>query len=63
MPKEIDTMNKFLVGFAAGGVLIMHPPRGPMSDDDALLLAAYLVSMTSAGHEAFSEVLKAVENC
>lgn len=59
----IDTTNKFIVAVSAGGILMMNPPRGPMKADDALLLAAWLVSM--AEHEAsaeFSDVLAAVQD-
>lgn len=59
----IDTFNKFLVGANAAGIIIMKPPSGLMSPDDALLLAATLVALAEykASH-SFAEVLKAVQN-
>jgi hypothetical protein len=62
---EIDTLNKFGVASGGKGVTILMPPRSgvPFSADDALLLAAYLVSMAehSAAH-TFEDVLGAVQN-
>jgi hypothetical protein len=58
----IETFNKFLVAANGSGILIMNPPRGVISNDDALLLAAYIVSM--ADHSAsndFEDILKAVQ--
>jgi hypothetical protein len=59
---EIDTLNKFLVSFGpAGGIIIQKPPRGPMSPENALLLAAWLVAV--AGDEKrFKEIFEAVCN-
>jgi hypothetical protein len=59
----IDTMNKFLVASLDGGIVFLKPLPQRMTPDDALLLAAYLVSM--AEHEAsndFADVLKAVQS-
>jgi hypothetical protein len=60
---EIDTLNKFGVGGAAGGFVITRPAFLPMSADDALLLAAYLVAIAEpqATH-TFAEVLAAVRS-
>ncbi len=65
MPVEIETLNKFMVAAGGKGIAMLNGPhRGvPFSADDALLLAAYLVSM--AEHKAshtFEEVLNAVQN-
>jgi hypothetical protein len=60
---EIETFNKFLVGASGRGLTIMNPPRGPMTTDDALLLAAYLVAMADPGGDQFKPVLDAVLNC
>jgi hypothetical protein len=62
---EIETLNKFFVAVGAGKVIIMRPPmQGALTPDDAMLLAAYLVSMAEmdATHK-FEDVLKAVRNC
>lgn len=62
MANEIDTTNKFFVGVTSSGVVIAHPPRGPMSPEDALLLAAYLVALSTKDEQDFLAVLHAVEN-
>lgn len=60
--KPIDTTNKSIVGASGGGVVIMNPPRGLLSPDDAINLAVYLVLLSEdkATHR-FQEVLEAVE--
>lgn len=61
--ESISTFNKFAVAGMGDRITIMNPPRGQISADDALLLAAYLVCM--AEHEAsneFNAVLEAVQN-
>mgnify|MGYP001603933895 CR=1 FL=1 len=59
----IDTMNKFLVAVKGKEVGFLKPVPGSMSADDAMLLAAYLVTMAEmdATHK-FEEVLAAVQN-
>ncbi len=53
--------NKFLVSTTTNNrVLMMNPPLGPISEEDALLLAAWLVAL-SGGMEKFQPVLDAVE--
>lgn len=60
---DVDTTNKFVVSVLGNGsVVILAPPRGPLSQDDALLLAAYLVALAAAPRERFLEILHAVEN-
>ena len=58
---SLDTLNKFAVGSLADSVVVLIPPQGPVSPDDALLLAAYLVAIAepSASHP-FADVLAAV---
>lgn len=58
---EIDTMNRFVVAVGHGGIIVMAPPRGPISDEDARILAAYLVAL-SGGRDKFLRVLDAVES-
>lgn len=66
--KPIDTTNKFGVSVRAGAahdgrdILVMMMPSGGMTRDDALLLAAYLVSLADPGGEQFPCVLEAVQN-
>ena len=59
--EPIDCTNKHLVGTNATHVTTMTPPAGPMTFDDALSLAAWLVAVAEphAQHK-FDEVLEAV---
>ncbi len=59
-PGEIDPFNKYVVGVSGRGILIVNQPIGPLSEEDARLLAAWLVAL-SGGLEAFVPVLRAVE--
>jgi hypothetical protein len=64
---DIETMNKWMVAGIGGrrGFTMLAPPKSGVSfnADDALLVAAYLVSMAEpeASHK-FEDVLKAVQN-
>jgi hypothetical protein len=62
---EIDTFNKFLVsrGPDPGGIVIQNPPRPgePLSIDDALNLAAWIVAI-SGEKKRFDAVYEAVCN-
>lgn len=62
---EIDTFNKFMVGVQRDNVVFIRPVPPVLSRSDALLLAAYLVSMAEIlpGEGTFQDYLKAVENC
>lgn len=59
----IDTLNRFVVGAIGGKIAIVFPPREPMEPKDALLLAAFLVSIAdpTEGHTEFQKVLQAVQ--
>lgn len=60
---SIDTFNKFIVGvMGPDRLMIMNPPRGHISRDEALLLAAYLVTLSAVPREDFLAVLDAVES-
>lgn len=60
---SIDTTNKFIVAWTEHGIALLNPPRSPISADDALLLAAWLVAIAEGvGPHRFDEVLKAVQN-
>lgn len=67
---EIETFNKFMVSVTGPEIHILNPSAGtgairhPMrlTHDDALLLAAYLVSLAYSAKHEFKEVLAAVEN-
>ena len=59
---EIEGFNKFMVGVSCEQVFIGSPPRGPMTPDDALLLAAYLVSMAEVYTDReFKDVLSHIQ--
>ena len=60
MAEEIDTTNMHMVGGQAGKVVIRIPARGPMTHDQALTLAAWLVSIVG-DDERWEEILKAVQ--
>ena len=61
---EIDTFNKFMVAVGGKDVILLKPIPQKLSADDALLLAAYLVSTAEINTETkFEDVLKAVQNC
>jgi hypothetical protein len=64
MDGEIDTFNKFVVGRRIGGdLVILNPPAaGDLANEDALLLAAYLVKIADPLGEQFPKVLEAVRN-
>lgn len=58
----MNTFNKYIVGMAHNGLVIMNPPRAAMSTEEALVLAAWIVSMADPLGEKFAEALKAVQN-
>jgi len=60
--KQIDTSNPFIVGGAGEYVQIMMPPRGPISKEKALNLAAWLVAIADPLEEEFPKVLRAIMN-
>jgi hypothetical protein len=59
---EIDTMNKFLVSVRGDHIVVLNPPRMPITNADALNLAAWLVVLVGADREEFESVLRAVMN-
>lgn len=60
---EIHTENKFMVGGQGHNVVIANPPKAPLSADEALALAAWLVCMAEIHTETkFEDVLNAVQN-
>jgi hypothetical protein len=42
---DLDTTNKFAVTASLQGITILKPPLGPITHDDALNLAAWLVAL------------------
>lgn len=59
--KKPETVNKFLVVTKGSMIGIIDPPRGPITVEDARLLAAYLVAL-SGGMDEFAPVYDAVNN-
>jgi hypothetical protein len=60
-PTPIDTINDHLVcinGF--GDVLTLNPALGPMTRDEALRLAAWLVAVADPNGQRFDQIYKAV---
>jgi hypothetical protein len=61
----MDTMNKFLVSSGGVGmkeILVMNPPRGLISKEDALNLAAWLIVISGTTREEVEAALSAVED-
>lgn len=61
MAENIDTTNRYFVGAHTGGrVMITLPPLAPMSPDEALTLAAWLVAVADPIGDRFEEIFTAV---
>ena len=58
----METLNKFIVGAMADQIVIMNPPRAPISREDALLLAAWLVAIADPIEDDFHAILNAVKD-
>lgn len=58
----IDTTNLFAVSIHDDEIILLNPPRSPMSKDTALNLAAYLVALADHGDIPFRRILEAVQN-
>lgn len=59
--EPIDTMNKFFVGAMPGQICFVRAIPLRLSHADALLLAAYLVTLVG-DDEQWAKVLDAVQN-
>lgn len=46
MADELSEDNKFCVGVSGARIVICKPPRGSISNEDAVNLAAWLVALT-----------------
>jgi len=64
-----STLNRFAVGSKGDEVVILIPPKHPLSREEALVLAAYLVTVAevlpsppNVMRESFEEVLKQVQS-
>lgn len=67
----MDTFNKFGVGVVGDDVAVVFPPRGRLTREDAMMLAAWLVTMAQIGTPRnpagntlppFEDFLKAVQS-
>ena len=61
---SVNTFNRFEVAASAAGIAMLNPPapREMFTPDEALALAAYLVSMAEHQSEfTFDQVLDAVQ--
>lgn len=59
-PAALDTCNRFLVAATGSHVLMMVPPREPMTPDEALTLAAWLFAVAGGDRQRFEEILRQV---
>jgi len=58
----MDTFNKHMVGAQGDNIVIMMPPRGPMSKEEALIFAAWIVSLATYDDAEFQKALEAVRS-
>jgi len=61
MTDETNTLNKYAVGASGARIIILRPPRGSMSPDDAMNLAAWLVALADPGGDKFAALLKTIK--
>lgn len=57
----MDTFNKHMVGVQGENIVIMNPPRGPISKADALVFAAWIVTLADDDETGFEKALEAVQ--
>lgn len=62
---DIDITNRWMVAARVSGtVMILNQPVGPLSADDALVLAAWLVAIAEpSASRPFADVLSKVQSC
>jgi hypothetical protein len=60
--EAVDTANQFMVCKQAGKILIMNPPRGPISKHDAMVFAAWIVALGDDDGLSFEAAKDAVES-
>lgn len=59
-PDTIDTTNRHGVSSRGDKIALLIPPRGEMSKQDALTLAAWLVMLADPVGEQFERTLTAI---
>jgi hypothetical protein len=57
---DMDTFNKHMVGVQGERIVIMMPPTGPISKREALMLAAWIVTLADDNAD-FTSFLAAVQ--
>ena len=58
----MDVMNKYGVATNGERVAVLLPPRGDMTNEEAIIFAAWLVTLADPAGEKFAEILAAVHN-
>lgn len=53
--------NRHLVGVQGGKVVMMMPPRSPMTKEEACGLAAWLVIMATGDEDDFKKAFDAIQ--
>ncbi len=62
MAEEIETLNRFGVALVGNRIGMLMPPSLPMTTDEALTLAAWLVTLADYRGDRFKEILEAVRS-
>ena len=57
---DIDIGNRHMVAGTSAGIVIMNPPRSPLSNAEALVLAAWLVALDEDDGGNFQTILERV---
>lgn len=60
--EDLDTFNRWGVGVHGDKIGMLMPPRGLMTKDEALLLAAWLVTLADYSGDRFQAVLDKVQS-
>lgn len=59
----MDTFNKFMVGSqGSGGIVILRPPTMPLTKEEALIFAAWIVTLAADDDAEFQQALDAVRS-
>ena len=59
---NLDTNNHGVIGLMGDKIIIRNPPGHLMHKDDALVFAAWIVTLADPTGERFQQVLDAVQN-
>jgi len=58
----IDTFNKFMVAMKDDKIVMIRPPLQPITKEEALLLAAWIVALAEDNEDEFQQVLDAIRS-